>query len=211
MKLFHVLALCVSLVLPFANAQTRILCLGDSITEGGSTFKVYRPFLAAKLKAADLPVTFVGPKKDKDGLSHGGYGGKSIEGVFAEYQKFHEQFPADVVLIHSGHNHTFEEKPIPGIIQTAESMIVLAQKDNPNVTVLLAKVITSGKLPKYEYIPELNKEIEALAKRLDKPEQRVIVVDQAAGFDWKTDTIQDMVHPNASGGEKMATKWFEAH
>lgn len=210
MRIFHLLAICASLCLSHADAQTRILCMGDSITEGGSTFKVYRPFLAEKLKAANLPVTFVGPKKDRDGLSHGGYGGKSIEGVFAEYQKFHEQFPADVVLIHSGHNHTVEEKPIPGIIRTAESMIALAQKDNPNVTVLLAKVITSGKLPKYEYIPELNKEIEALAKRLDKPEQRVIVVDQATGFDWKTDTIQDMVHPNASGGEKMATKWFEA-
>jgi len=209
MKLFHVLALCASLCLSFANAQTRILCIGDSITEGGSTFKVYRPLLAQKLKDANLSVTFVGPKTYRDG-SHAGYGGKSIEGVFAEYQKFHSQIPADVVLIHSGHNHTVEEKPIPGIIRTAESMIALAREDNPNVTVLLAKVITSGKLPKYEYIPELNKEIEALGKRLDTPEQRVIVVDQATGFDWKTDTIQDMVHPNASGAEKMATKWFEA-
>ena len=210
MRLSHLLALCASLFLSHADAQTRILCMGDSITEGGSTFKVYRPVLAKKLGDANLPATFVGPKKDRDGLSHAGYGGKSIEAVLAEYRKFHTEYPADVVLIHSGHNHTVEEKPIPGILASAEAMIAIPRHDNPNVTVLLAKVITSGKLPKYEYIPELNKQIEALGKRLDTPEQRVIVVDQETGFDWKTDTIQDMVHPNASGAEKMASKWFAA-
>ncbi len=193
-----------------ASAQTRILCIGDSITEGASSFTVYRPALAKKLSDAGISATFVGPKKDRDGLSHAGYGGRSIEGVAAEFGKFHEQFPADVLLIHSGHNHSVEEKPIPGIIRSYESLITLARKDNPNLIVLLAKVIPSGKLPKYEYIPALNVEIEALGNRLNTPEQPVIVVDQAAGFDWKTDTIQDMVHPNAAGAEKMAAKWFDA-
>ena len=89
MKSIRVLALILTALATHAAAQTRILCLGDSITQGGGTFKVYRPYLAAKLKEAGIPVTFVGPKKDRDGLAHGGYGGRSIEQVFTEYQKFH--------------------------------------------------------------------------------------------------------------------------
>ncbi len=211
MRSLRLFTLLLTALLPAgALADTKILCLGDSITEGAPLFKVYRPYLAQKLADAGLEVTFVGPKKDRSGLAHAGYGGKSIEAVAAEYQKFHKDIPADILLIHGGHNHTVEEKPVPGILKTTEGIIAQARMDNANATVLLAKVIPSGKLPKYEYIPELNTGLEALAERLDTPEQRVIIVDQAEGFDWKEDTILDMVHPNASGAEKMAAKWFAA-
>jgi acetyl esterase len=205
MRSIRLLALAFISLAAQAFSQPRVLCLGDSITEGGSTFGFYRHVLADRLKKDGIPVVFVGPKKDKTGLSHGGYGGKSIEQVAVEYAKWHADHPADVVIIHSGHNHFVEEKPIPGIIRTAEEMIALARKDNPKVIVLLAKVIPSGKLPKYSYIPELNKEIAKLGEKLN-----VTVVDQETGFDWKTDTIKDMVHPNTSGVEKMGTKFFEA-
>lgn len=33
--------------------------------------------------------------------------------------------------------------------------------------------------------------------RLNTTEQPVILVDQADGFDWETDTVKDRVHPNA--------------
>ena len=36
------------------------------------------------------------------------------------------------------------------------------------------------------------------------------MVDQATGFDWKTDTVDDHVHPNAAGAAKMAARWLEA-
>jgi len=193
-----------------ASAQTRILCLGDSITAGNPAFSVYRPALAEKLKQANLPVVFVGPNKDQTGLSHGGYGGRSVEMVLAEYQKFHTKFPTDIVIIHSGHNHAVEQKPIPGILQATEEIINLARQDNPQVVILLSKVIPAGKLPKYEYIPELNREIETLGKKLDAPGKPVIIIDQETGFDWKTDTVADLVHPNASGAEKMANRYFEA-
>lgn len=52
--------------------KARILCLGDSITEAGGTFKVFRPILAEKLAEAGIAVDFIGPKTDKSGLAHGG-------------------------------------------------------------------------------------------------------------------------------------------
>jgi len=40
----------------------RIMAVGDSITEGGATFSVYRPLLAEKLRAAGVAVEFVGTR-----------------------------------------------------------------------------------------------------------------------------------------------------
>ncbi len=39
---------------------------------------------------------------------------------------------------------------------------------------------------------------------------QVILVDQATGFDWMSDTVADKVHPSESGAKKMADRWMEA-
>lgn len=198
---------------PVQEKTYRLLPVGDSITEGGSTFENYRYALWEKLMAAGYLVEFVGSKSSQSRtgpLCHEGYGGKNAEflaGILA--QSFHTNV-ADIVLIHSGHNHTNTELPVPKIIAATETMICTVRRANPKVTVLLAQVIPSGKLPKYEYIPELNRELSELANRLNTPESQIIAVDMADGFDWRTYTIVDRVHPNASGAEKMAAKWFAA-
>jgi acetyl esterase len=202
------------LICCFASLQAQerrtILAMGDSITEGG-TQKCYRPHLARMIREAGVDAEFTGPKADKaDGSRHAGYSGKSAEQVLAEYERFHREHPADIVLIHAGHNHFAEEKPVPGILKAMEEMIRLAREANPRVAVLVAQVIPSGKLPKYGYIGDLNREIPKLAKRLHRSQQPVIAVDQARGFDWKSDAVSDQVHPNDAGAAKMAAKWFEA-
>jgi lysophospholipase L1-like esterase len=74
----------------------------------------------------------------------------------------------------------------------------------------LAQPITSGKLPKYSYIPELNSKLITLSKEITAKGHKIILVNQAEGFDWETDTIKDKVHTNASGAKKMADKWMGA-
>lgn len=191
----------------------RVMPVGDSITEGGSTFFVYRLPLLEKLRNAGYMFEYVGSKSTPSrlgALAHEGYGGKNVEFLAGVVPKNFEKTPADIVLIHAGHNHAVDEKPIHGILAATESMITAFRKTNPKVIVLVAQPITSGKLPKYSYLPELGKEIEALAKRLNTKDAPVIAVDQAGVFEFKTDTIGDKVHPNAAGAEKMAQCWFEA-
>lgn len=196
-----------------AEQPWRIMTIGDSITEGGKTFVTYRPLLAAKLKAAGYAVEFVGSRvSDSPGgpLRHEGYGGKNVEFLAATVPANFAKTPADVVLIHAGHNHTVEELPVPGMIAATERLILALRAVNPRVVVLLAQVIPAGKLPKYAYLPEFNRELAHLAPKLSTPAQPVILVDQASGFDWPTDTIADHVHPNARGAEKIAERWFAA-
>lgn len=196
-----------------ADHPIRIMPVGDSITEGGKTFSTYRVPLWEKLAAAGYSFEFVGSRKSESShgpLSHEGYSGKNAEFLSTAAVAVFKDHPADIVLIHSGHNHTVEEKPVAGIVAATEKMIRSFRELNPKVTVLLAQVITSGKLPKYSYIPELNEELATLAKRLNTPAQPVILVNQAEGFDWTKDTVEDKVHPNVTGAEKIAAKWFDA-
>jgi lysophospholipase L1-like esterase len=191
----------------------RILAVGDSITQGGKTFVTYRLPLDQKLRTAGLNYVFVGSLQSEGPngpLWHEGYGGKNAEFLAGIMPQKLKQARPDILLLHCGHNHSAEEKPVPSIIAAERAIIEAARKQNPKVVVLLALVIPSGKLPKYGYIPELNQAEVLLARELNRPDAPVMIVDQFTGFDPQKDTILDKVHPNAQGAEKMATKWFTA-
>lgn len=191
----------------------RLMCVGDSITEGGATFSTYRSVLAAKLAAAGYQVEFVGSRSSPSPLGplrHEGYGGKNVEFLATTVPAHFAETPADIVLLHAGHNHFDTEQPVPGMVGATERLITEFRARNPSVVILLAQVIPSGKLPKYSYLPALNVALAALAVRLHTAASPVILVDQATGFEWETDTIADHVHPNAAGAGKMAARWFNA-
>ena len=189
------------------NKQTQkrftVLGLGDSITEGGDSFTCYLFPLWEKLFTAGYEFDFIGPNASKcriGTLNCAGFGGKNAEYLAAHTDSIYRRYPADIVLIHSGHNHFDTEHPVAGIIAAQESMIKKIRAINPDVKIVVAQVILSGKLPKYSYLPELNKEIEKMVKRQKR--DNVILVNQAKDFDWKKYTVADQVHPNALGGKK---------
>jgi lysophospholipase L1-like esterase len=192
-----------------AAEPTTILPLGDSMTQGGKTFVCYRQVLIPDLATKGVSFEFIGPHKDATS-AHAGYGGRDTHYLAGISTKIYRQYPADIVMIHSGHNSFSKDKPVAGILQDTKAIIENIRKINPKVTLLLAQVIPSGKLPKYSYIPKLNKGLEVLSKQLTEDRSKIILVNQADGFDWKTDTVDDKVHPNAAGAKKMAAKWMTA-
>ena len=197
---------------PFEKPVT-IMPLGDSITEGGASFCCYRLPLWEKLRTGGYLVDYVGTRSGPSRigpLRHEGYGGKTVEFLAANIERLYRANPADIVLLHAGHNHFAEQKPIEGILAATEKIVTTVHAIRPEATVLVAQVIPSGKLPKYSYIPELNARLAGLVQRLVQSGQRVALVNQAKGFDWRTDTVSDLVHPNARGAEKMAARWYEA-
>lgn len=200
-----IIFLCLSFGTLFA--ESTILCIGDSITEGGKSFKVYRFPLNRMLKNAGFKYKFVGTKENsRDGISlkHNAYGGKNTAFLSSKIEEIYKANPADFVLLHSGHNSFAKDKPVSGIVSSTKNIISTIQKMNPKAVIIIAKVIPSGKLPKYSYIPELNRELSKLAI-----EPFILTVNMAEGFNWQEDTVGDKVHPNKNGAEKMAKKWFE--
>lgn len=195
-------------------APSRIMAVGDSITQGGGkTFATYRLLLVEKLKAAGVRCEFVGSRPTEGSaipLWHEAYGGKNAEYLASILEAKLKAHPADIVMLQAGHNHFVEEKPVAGIVAAHREMVATARRLNPKAIVFIAQVIPSGKLPKYAYIPDLNVALAALVKELHRPEQPVYLVDLATGFDPAKDTVADRVHPNAAGAEKIARRWAEA-
>ena len=204
---------CLGVTDGFTAEPLRIMAAGDSITAGGKTFVTYRLPLELKLRTAGFKFEFVGSQQSEGPtgpLLHEGYGGKTAEDLVKILGSKFKQAKPDILLLHCGHNHSAEEKPVAGIIIAERAIIEAARKQNPHIVVLLAMVIPSGKLPKYSYIPELNQAEVLLVRELHRPDAPVMLVDQYTGFDPQKDTIMDKVHPTAQGAEKIALKWFAA-
>jgi lysophospholipase L1-like esterase len=188
-----------------------ILGLGDSITEGGPAFFSYLFPLDSLLKQAGFQFEFIGPRRsvqNGDTLNHSGFSGKTAEFLAKHIDSIYTAFPADVVLLHAGHNHFSEEAPVAGIIKAQQFIIQSIKKKNPQALILVAGVITSGKLPKYDYIPALDKAIKAMVDSLH--DATIIFIDQQQSWDWARYTIDDKVHPNRTGAGIIAMNWFNA-
>lgn len=188
-----------------------VLGLGDSITEGGPNFSTYLFPLDSLLKSAGYSMYFIGPRVSKhngDTVFHSGFSGKTAEFLAKVIDSIYTAFPADIVLLHSGHNHFVEESPIPGIIQAQKKIIQTIKSHNPNAVIFVAGVITSGKLPKYAYIPALDIEIKKMVEELH--DASIVFVDQQQHWDWNIHTIDDKVHPNSTGALVIANNWLNA-
>ena len=224
-KLIAVAAVAASaMAAPSWAAGFSICAVGDSITQGGSGCVAHRVALENVLNANNWSVEWKGTQVNSSwGSSQPceGYSGNNAEQVAAQYVSHAASVSADVLLLHAGHNYNVDPDtsspaymPEADIVASATNahaqIIAAARAQNPNVVVLYAKVITSGKLPKYSYIPALNDAIGALAAELSTAQSPVVAVDMADGWDWTTDCVSDMVHPNATGADKMAAKWFAA-
>ncbi len=194
-----------------AGKKTTILGLGDSITEGSTDFFSYLFPLDSLLRKAGYPVKFIGPRRsvqNGDTMFHFGSGGKTAEFVAKQIDSIYALYPADIVLLHAGHNHFVEEAPVPGIIAAQKKIVQAIRRQKASAFVFIAAVITSGKLPKYSYIPELNNAIRSMV--MEMQDDHVIFVDQSRDWDWAKYTIADKVHPNRDGARHIATNWFNA-
>ncbi|MEO5681763.1 MAG: GDSL-type esterase/lipase family protein [Chitinophagaceae bacterium] len=196
---------------PSRQAAFSVLGLGDSITEGGADFSSYLFPLDSLLKKAGYQPRFIGPRfsvQDNDTLHHAGFSGKTAEYLAKTIDSLYTAFPADIVLLHAGHNHFAEEAPIPGIIEAQKKIISTIRSKNSGAVILVAGVITSGKLPKYAYVPDLDLAISSMVDSIHQ--SSIIFVNQQNGWNWQQHSIQDKVHPNKTGARIIAANWLKA-
>ncbi|MCP5094640.1 MAG: DUF5060 domain-containing protein, partial [Chloroflexi bacterium] len=147
-------ATAVPTVPPLASAN--ILPLGDSITQGDTTYNSYRRPLWHMLNEAGYAVDFVGsltanaggsaPNPDFD-LDHEGHAGWRADQVLNSLPGWLGGYTPDIVLLHVGHNDLNRVDRNGSVINVTladiDGIIDALRDDNPNVTVLLAQLIPS--------------------------------------------------------------------
>ena len=106
-----------------------------------------------------------------------------------------------------GHQRQRADQSVASTINDLGSIIDRLRRVNPNVTIIFSKII-----PAQENISgtaAINDAIPNLVNQKNTSTSRVILVDQAAGFDLSRDTF-DGLHPNESGDRKIAARFFSA-
>ncbi len=118
-----------------------------------------------------------------------------------------------IVLMHLGTNDLNQHHPVPQIISDIGSLIDHFRGRNPAVGVLVAQIIPCSGLDWCGDVPVLNAAIPALAAQKNTLSSPVMVVDMYSDYDPLVDNDAQSgtyVHPNFSGGAKMAARWMAA-
>lgn len=192
----------------------RIMPLGDSITQGNWRHDSYRRELWQLLKGHGYVVDFVGtsrwnhwgppPHTDFD-RDHEGHWGWRIDEVLPRIAAWAAEAAPDIVLIHLGTNDVLQGEDPQDVARELGELIAALRRARPGVACLVAELIPAHGMT--AEIRGANAAIRRLVS-LDQPGERVIVVDQYAGFDVARMTY-DGVHPNVDGERHLAARWNE--
>jgi hypothetical protein len=211
-----------------SDVDITVLPLGDSITSGNSKHMTYRyplwvKFIDSGFNFDGIHFDFVGSQNfDYNGAqvrpdhrghsfdhNHEGHPGWHAEQILAILPTWLKRYTPGIVLLHIGTNDVMANQTTLSTTDEIEQIITVLRDDNPKVIVLLAKIIPNRDPIVNQRIIELNQRIDSIAISKSTVESPVVIVDQNLGFNVTEDT-DDGVHPNRTGAEKIAQKWFEA-
>ena len=200
-----------------AEAQTRILPLGDSVTSSFAPYSSYRYWLWHDLVDAGINADFVGtqhgvaggtPQNTDYDQDHEGHPGWTTEDALANIDTIAAATQPDVVLIDLGANDVMEGVPRETTVTNLELIIEHLRAVNPNVIILLGQP-TQYIGPNHKLLSKLKGAISRIAKTESQAGSPVIRVNLGSGFNVRRDTFDGM-HPNESGEKKIASKFFAA-
>lgn len=225
--------LCILHLIVGAQSPVRILPLGNSITYDENSLDntnprpagdriAYRYTLFQLLHEAGYHFDYVGsedsginyfqdPEFDDNGgfpgietwqltdLIKRGYNAKT--GAYVTNGPYLNYFPAAIILLHIGTNNLIESA------SDVEALLDTIRSYNTEVIILVAKIIN-----RQTYHPQttaFNNNVESMVN--SRGDDRIVMVNMESGanINYGTDMI-DNLHPNPSGFDKMAHKWFEA-
>jgi lysophospholipase L1-like esterase len=202
---------------PPQGATVRVMPLGDSITGSPGC---WRALLWQKLQQAGhtevdfvgtLPAQGCGFTYDGENEGHGGFLATNI----ADQNQLPPWLAAtdpDVVLMHLGTNDVWSARSPATILAAFTKLVGQMRAANPAMRILVAQILpmTPSSCPECaQRVVDFNAAIPAWAAATTTAASPITVVDQWTGFNTATDT-GDGVHPNASGDQKIADRWYPA-
>ncbi len=202
---------------PAEPAPTRILLLGDSVTQGSSGDWTWRYRLWQHLTRSEVDFDFVGPRDDLRNLRTDAAGGTSYAdpafdrdhaarwGMWAGFldvpvADLMADHQPDVLVVMLGVNDLlWSDDPASVVVARMRAIVEQARASNPGVAVVLAETTQSW----FADVPDFNAGLGVLAGELTTPSSPVVLAEVAAGYSSPDDTW-DGSHPNARGEVRIA-------
>lgn len=208
--------------------QVRLMCLGDSITDGFWMAGGYRNTLCALISENGLEsqIDMVGPNWGGSGYDpqHAGYSGYSIEDIpnqrsgllnFSEWLM--ESYPADVVFLEIGTNDILSLYDLEHLGDRLDQLVEVILNSLPeNGMLYLATLpVMNADVTNYiditqdsmdEKLDLCNTQIRALAAQKQAEGKPVQLAE--INLLLTMDDLVDGVHPNETGYEKMGQFWY---
>ena len=213
------MAWCVAVAVP-AQAATRVMPLGDSITHGYNVPGGYRISLENRLIAAGLDVDFVGsqangPRELAD-RQHEGYPGKRIHEISDRIAPLLAGNRPDAVMLLIGTNDMIGNHQLSTAPQRLSSLIDRIAAGAPGAPILVASLPTLEKISGVSgYSAEGDRRVRAYNAAIPgvvsdhvARGRRVSFVDMYPAL--SRNDLADRVHPNRTGYDKMAAVWESA-
>ncbi|ATE54621.1 SGNH/GDSL hydrolase family protein [Actinosynnema pretiosum] len=191
-----------------SNGGTRVMPLGDSITDGWNVPGGYRVGLWRRLVDEGYSVDFVGsgfngPPELGD-HDHEGHPGWRIDEIHARVDGWLRATRPRVVLLHIGTNDIGQDYDVANAPARMRALLDRVQLAAPSAWVFVARITP---------IEDPVLEARVLAFNAALPgvvadRRRVRLVDMHDGF--VPGDLADGVHPSTAGYDKMAARWRAA-
>jgi acyl-CoA thioesterase-1 len=194
------------------QTRTRIMPLGDSITDGYEIPGGYRIELWRMLAARDFTVDFVGSERngpdslpDKD---HEGHNGWLIDQIHASVRTWLPRYRPDVVLLLIGTNDMWQHYRVANAPARLGALIDEIHALRPASRILVSTLPPAGPPLFNRRVAKYNAAIRQVVSSRAAAGRPVSLVD-AGGRLTRVD-LADGVHPNAVGYRKLAQAWGAA-
>ncbi|MFI5843049.1 ricin-type beta-trefoil lectin domain protein [Catenuloplanes sp. NPDC051500] len=195
-----------------SNGGTRVMPLGDSITEGTQVPGGYRNGLWQRLAGAGYRVDLVGTQYNGPAQlgdhDHEGHPGWRIDQIDANITGWLNSTGPRSVLLHIGTNDILQNYNVSGAPNRLSALVDRITAAAPSADVFVATIIPLSNAGQESAARTFNATIPGMVQSKVNAGKRVHLVDMHAAL--STADLIDGVHPTAGGYDKMAATWYAA-
>jgi lysophospholipase L1-like esterase len=192
-----------------SNGGVRIMPLGDSITDGAGVPGGYRIGLWQRLAAGGHLTDFVGSAANGPSNlgdhDHEGHSGWRIDQLDANIVNWIGQSNPRTILLHIGTNDIGQNYDVANAPARLSALIDKIRVDAPRVELFVAQLIPTANAGNEQKTQAFNAALPGIVAQKG-PMTHLVDMHSALG----TADLADGLHPNATGYDKMAARWYSA-
>jgi acyl-CoA thioesterase-1 len=193
-------------------ARTRIMPLGDSITDGYEIPGGYRIDLWRMLKARGYDVDFVGSLRNGPASlpdeEHEGHSGWRIDQIRSSVDAWLRRYRPDVVLLLIGTNDVLRHYRVGRAPTRLAALVDRIHADRPAAKLIVSTIPPTDNALLGRHVARYNAAIRQLVQARATPGRHIWLAN--GGGTLTTADLADGVHPNRAGYRKLAAAWQAA-